>query len=289
MWPEPADARVAARMRAAHGRACAAAGVVAGENAREAWGWQGRTLGKPVTALDGPAWLRVACAPAGQAVAVFWDGSIEAEKAMPRSIPRPRLRTWHDWRRGDWQYRAELYDRVTGHPAAPAPVLAAAPGLPPGWWTAVRATLNEIAAIPTRRFTIHQAFLDHAMPRLLGRPIATKAPGPWTTAHGDFHFANICVPTLSVLDFEGWGLAPPGYDAATLHSYSLLVPPVAARVRRELAYILDTPGGRFAELAVITELLHAAARGGNAALTEPLRQRAALLLGRPIPRWREPP
>lgn len=121
------------------------------------------------------------------------------------------------------------------------------------------------------------------MPRFLGTPIDTKAPGQWTAAHGDFHFANLCAPTLRVLDFEGWGLAPAGYDAATLHSYSLLVPAIAARVRRELAHILNTPGGRFAELAVITELLHTAARGDNAALTEPLRERAATLLRRPAP------
>lgn len=283
MWPEPTDPAVAARMRAAHAHARAALGVLPAEDDLEAWGWQGRTLGKPVTAADGAGWLRVTGAPAGQAVAIFWDGSIEAEKTMPRSIPRPRLRTWHDWRDQRWQYRAELYDRVTGRPAAPAPVLAAAPDLPPRWWAAVRTTLNDIAAIPTRRLTIHQAFLDYAMPRFLGPPINSKAPCPWTTAHGDFHFANLCAPTLHVLDFEGWGLAPAGYDAATLHSYSLLVPDIAASVRRELAHILDTPAGRFAELAAITELLHTAARGGNAALTEPLRRRASVLLGGPTP------
>ncbi len=61
------------------------------------------------------------------------------------------------------------------------------------------------------------------------------------------------------------------------------MPAIAARVRRELAHILETPDGRFAELAVITELLHTAAGGGNAALTEPLRRRVSLLLGRPTP------
>jgi signal transduction histidine kinase len=34
-------------------------------------------------------------------------------------------------------------------------------------------------------------------------------------------------------------LAPAGYDAAMLHSYSLLVPAIAARVRAELADALD--------------------------------------------------
>lgn len=67
-----------------------------------------------------------------------------------------------------------------------------------------------------------------------------------------------------------------------LHSYSLLVPPIAARIRTELVEVPDTPSGRFAELIVITELLHAATRGDHLALAEPLRRRASLL-GRSTP------
>jgi hypothetical protein len=269
-------------MRAVHDAAAVAMGVLPCPDAEEVWGWRGRTLSGPVTAADGPAWLRVACAMDGQAIATFWNGSIEAEKSMPRSIPRPRLRCWRDWHDQQWQYRAELYERVVDRPVALASVLATAPDLPPQWWQAVRTTLAAIAAVPTHRFTIRQQFLDHAMPALLGTPVVTTPPCPWTTAHGDFHFANICAPALHVLDFEGWGLAPAGYDAATLHSYSLLVPPVAARIRSELASILSTTAGRFAELAVITELLYAAARGDNSALATPLRKRAAILLGRDV-------
>lgn len=283
MWPVPEDPAVVQRMRTAHGQARTALGVLPPADAREAWGWRGRTLSQPVTAPDGPAWLRVACAPIGQVATTFWDGSIEAEKSMPRSVPRPRLRSWHDWTDQRWEYRAELYDRIAACPAAASPVLTTVPALPATWWAALRAALGDIAAVPTRRVTICQPFLDRAMPHLLGTPISTVAPCPWTAAHGDFHFANICAPILHLVDFEGWGLAPAGYDAATLHSYSLLVPPVAARVRSELAYILGTTSGRFAELVVITELLHATTRGDNLALAEPLRQRAAHLLGRAIP------
>jgi hypothetical protein len=284
MWPEPGDPGIVQRMRTAHGRAQAALGVRPDEDAREAWGWHGRTLSQPVTTPGGPAWLRVACAPAGQIAATFWNGSIEAEKSIPASVPRPRLRSWHDWTDQQFEYRAELYDRETARLAATSPVLTTTPDLPLAWWAAVRAALHDIATLSTCRLTIHQSFLDQAMPRYLGTPIDTTAPCPWTAAHGDFHFANICAPTLRLLDFEGWGLAPAGYDAATLHSYSLLVPPVAARIRSELAHILGTPAGRYAELAVITELLHAAGRGDHLALTGPLRQRAALLVGRTLPR-----
>ncbi|MGH3855401.1 MAG: aminoglycoside phosphotransferase [Pseudonocardiaceae bacterium] len=283
MWPEPNNTDVVARMRTAHAVARAALDVLPVANTHEAWGWHGRTLSQPVTKLHSPAWLRVACAPIGRVVTTFWDGSIEAESAMPASVPRPKLRRWHDWNDQCWEYRAELYDHATVRPAATTPVLTTAPDLPTAWWAAVRVTLNDVASVRTSRLTIHQSFLDHTMPRLLGTPIDTTAPRPWTTAHGDFHFANISAPTLCLFDFEGWGLAPAGYDAATLHSYSLLVPPIADRIRTELVEMLDTPSGRFAELVTITELLHATTRGDHLALAEPLRRRASILLGRTVP------
>ncbi|MFG2557103.1 hypothetical protein [Streptomyces sp. NPDC048581] len=57
-------------------------------------------------------------------------------------------------------------------------------------------------------------------------------PGPrttdWTTAHGDLHTANITAGTPYPLDWEGFGMALVGYDAATLPAYSLLVPALRA-------------------------------------------------------------
>lgn len=91
MWAQPGDPDVAERMRTAHSRARTALGVLTDQDDREAWGWHGRTLSRPVIAPDGPAWLRVACAPTGHIVRTFWDGSIDAEQAIPGSVPRPRL------------------------------------------------------------------------------------------------------------------------------------------------------------------------------------------------------
>ncbi|GAA1987306.1 hypothetical protein GCM10009738_79020 [Kitasatospora viridis] len=83
---------------------------------------------------------------------------------------------------------------------------------------------------------------------------------------------------LVLLDWEGWGMPPVGFDAAMLHSYSLLVPEVAAQVRHHLGHVLETPAGRFSELAVITMLLQSAERGDHLDRATPLRERAALLL-----------
>jgi len=286
MWSKPADPGIALRMRTAHVHASSTLGVLTAEDAREAWGWRGRTLGKPVIAPDGPAWLRLACASVGQAVATFWDGSIEAEKFMPRSIPRPCLRTWHDWRDQHWQYRAELYDLVTSRPAVqPRPPRSwrlrptcrgrGGPPFGPHW---TRSPAFPPAASPSTRHS-----LTTPCHGCLARP-STLGP----RVPGRRHTATFTSPTsacqLCTCSTSRAGVWPrPATTAATLHSYSLLVPAAAARVHSELAHILGTPAGRFAELAVITELLHAATQGGNAALTAPLRQRASLLLGRPIP------
>lgn len=283
MFTEPDDHKVVARMRAAHCRACTALGIQPAQEPDEAWGWQGRTLSGPVIAPGGPAWLRVGCASIGEINVKFWDGSLAAEQAIPNSIPRPRLRVVHDWCDEHWEYRAELYDRIAARPASTSPTLTTDPELPATWWTAVRAMLDDIADVPTNRFSVHQPFLERAMPQFLGTPIDTTAPS-WSTAHGDFHWANLCAPELRVFDWEGWGLAPTGYDAAVLHSHSLLVPSAAARIRRELEYLLDTPAGRYAELVVITQLLHSVACGVNLELAAPLQRRAEHLLGRTVPR-----
>ncbi|PJF01621.1 hypothetical protein CUT44_02555 [Streptomyces carminius] len=212
----------------------------------------------------------------------FWNGSIDAKDAIPSSVPRPRLREIHDWTEHTWRYRAELYDYVGERPVAVSATLTTAPALPPSWWTALRTTLDAVTTVSTGRYTTDQQYLDWAMPRFLGAPVDTRVLS-WSTAHGDLHWANLCAPRLAVLDWEGWGMAPTGYDAATLYIYSLLVPEVAASVRSEFADTLDTPTGRFAELAVITELLESTTYGDNLLLDRPLRNRAAHLLGCRIP------
>jgi len=274
-------------MRGAHVFASALMGVRTVPHGGDTWGWRGRTLGGPVMTASGLAWLRVTCAPTDQIVALFWNGNIEAEARLPRSIPRPRLRAWRDWNDQQWTYRGELFDHAALRPVANSAAIAVVPELPRRWWTALRSALDDIGTLSTDRVAIQQGFLDWVMPRYLGTPIDTLAPASWATAHGDFHYANLCGPDLCLLDWEGWGTAPRAYDAAMLHSYSLLVPDAAERVRRELGCILDTPDGHFAELAVISELLHAAARGVSPGLVQPLRQRAARLLGRTLPTFTE--
>lgn len=288
MWPHPDDPVLLRRMHAAQARARRALQARPASQRQQIWGWRGRTLSQPVTTPNGPAWLRLNSVLADQIVDTFWNGTLDAQRRLPPSIPRPRLLGWHDWTDQPWAYRAELYEHTAARPVAHHAILTTEPDLPVSWWAAVRTALHDVAAVPTDRTTLHHGFLAWAMPHYLGTPAPARTTILWTTAHGDFHYANLCRPDLHILDWEGWGTAPVGYDAATLHSYSLLVPTVAARVRAELAHLLNTDTGRIAELAVITELLHTTTHGDNTDLAEPLRQRAAELLGGPVPTVAQP-
>jgi hypothetical protein len=249
--------------------------------APKSWGWRGRTLSGRVESTDGPAWLRLVHTRADSANAKLWEGPRAAEDAMPPVVPRPRLRQSLTWTESLDSYLAELYDLVPEPTVSTeSPILRHRPELSDAWWASLRSALDTLAAVPTDRVAVRQAYLDRAMPQFLGQEIDTTVPA-WSTAHGDLHWANLTRPTLTILDWEGWGAAPAGFDAAMLHTYSLLVPDVSARVRQHLAHVLNTPPGRFAELVVITQLLQTNSRGDNLELEGPLRQRAAELLGSP--------
>jgi hypothetical protein len=102
MWPAPDDHDVLDRMRTAHRVARGALAVTPEPDDQEVWGWRGRTLSQAVITPDGPAWLRIACAPASQVDTTFWDGSLAAENAIPDVVPRPRLRRCQDWNDEPW-------------------------------------------------------------------------------------------------------------------------------------------------------------------------------------------
>jgi len=277
MYSEP-DPPTAARMRKALAQAVDDFDAEP-DTPGEFWGWNGRTLSRSVaTSAYGPCWLRLASAPAEKAGGKLWDGPQDAEALIPYSVPRPRLHQRQVWNEGPHGYLAELYQAV----AAPtittdSPVLQVAPPLDSSWWAALAGSLRTIATVPTQRVAVRQEYLHRAMPEYLGTSIDSTVR-EWSTAHGDLHWANLTGPELHILDWEGWGLAPAGYDAAMLHTYSLLVPATAAHVREYLGHILATPAGRFAELVVITELLQTISRGDNRALEAPIDRRLAQLL-----------
>ncbi len=83
-----------------------------------------------------------------------------------------------------------------------------------------------------------------------------------------------------MLDWESWGRAPTGTDAATLHAYTLHVPDVAARVYETFADVLDTEDGLRARLLVTARLQRRIDLGDDPILAEPLQRQARELARR---------
>ncbi|MER5632204.1 hypothetical protein [Streptomyces nitrosporeus] len=115
------------------------------------------------------------------------------------------------------------------------------------------------------------------MPRFLG-PDAPTEPPSWTTAHGDVQWSNLAGPTLQILDWERWGRAPEGYDAAVLYVSSLAVPALAKRVLDTFSTVLNSPSGRFSQLYAASEFIQGFERGNNLEIEEPVRELVTRLL-----------
>ena len=85
-------------------------------------------------------------------------------------------------------------------------------------------------------------------------------------------------PNLNILDWESFGVAPAGYDVATLYCLSLLTPRTAAKVRETFGEILDSPDGVRAQLHVIGRYLKRVEYGDFRDLADPLHAHAVQLL-----------
>ncbi|MFJ9646526.1 hypothetical protein [Streptomyces sp. NPDC101206] len=241
--PETADRMLAAQRHAADQFGLRATG-------RRVWGYRGRTL----SAAAGPHWLRVVCAEAGTEGGKLWNGP-STSRALPVSVPRPDLFGIRDWTTDAYMYRAELYAYTPDPIVSPRPILNEDPGLPETWWKEMTAALDALADVPppTDREAVREEYLRRVIPEFTGHQVEEIT---WTTAHGDLHWANI-TRTPHILDWEGWGRAPYGYDAATLYLYALLSPETATRVRTELAPVLDRTEARTALLTVCAQILQA--------------------------------
>ncbi|MGK5627160.1 phosphotransferase [Streptomyces sp. URMC 123] len=253
-------------MVAAHAAAADAFG--AGVRGPRLWGWRGRTLGQRADhPVHGPCWLRLLSVPGQKAGGKLWEGTERAAAAFS-AVRKPALHGLYDWATGPYAYRAELTAYVDEPVLSSEPVLRRELDLSDGWFATIRTSLTAIAATATDRTAVRQEWISRAVPAYTGRPAPRITQ--WTCAHGDFHAANL-TRGATVLDWEGWGLAPRGYDAATLYAYAQLAPRTAARVRRELAPLLEGEDGRAALLVVCAELLQSASRGDHPDLVPRLR------------------
>lgn len=255
----PPDAATTQRMVAAWEHTQAATGGLVIPERGSLWGYEGRTLSGQATDRSGTSvWLRLVSETTDRATGRLWEGPAAAQQQLSSSIPRPALRSVTQWVEGDRAYRAEVYDLLTERLVSASPVIQADPDLPAEWWSSLRDAIDNLgSADHLNRDAVREVYIRRRVPEFTG-----VVPGEiqWTTAHGDLHWSNVCGPTLVVLDWETWGRAPVGFDAAMLLVHSLQEPATASRVAEVFGEVLDSEAGRLAQLIAVTQILQAADR-----------------------------
>lgn len=255
------------------GHAAGELGVVA--TGAPVFGWHDRTVGTRVDTADGQRWLRVVAELSPWVGGPFWTGNQDARGVS--GVPKPRLLTDLEWSDEDCQLRAELMTLAPSPVIANDMVLREVPYLTPIWWGELRRAVDTLAVHPTERVCV-------AVPGLRLRLLAAfgvevePTELEWTCAHGDLHWANLTAPQLCLLDWEGWGMAPAGYDPAVLYCASILISDVSNAVHATFAELLDSPSGRVPQLAAILKLLCLVEDGEHLDIAAPLHRHARTLI-----------
>ncbi|MEU5048653.1 hypothetical protein [Streptomyces sp. NPDC021096] len=188
-----------------------------------------------------------------------WNGTECA--ALLEGVAQPQWRRGAAWRQRDEpvMWRADETDLLPDAPVGSS-VLLADPRLPETWWEALNRSLDALAAQSTSRVAtpdtvvITQAGVADAVRRFLRDGVAIEVR-QWQSAHADLNWANMTGPEFCLFDWEDWGLAPRGLDAASLWGNSLAVPDLAERVRHERRQDLESRDGKLMTLFVCGKIL----------------------------------
>lgn len=235
----------------------------------------------PVTANSGlPAWLRLMVSPRPEGK--IWEGAALADAALSDTISRPMLLGDHAWEEESGAFQATLWTRLQGEVLSETPDLSAPAPVDNRWWKSLRSFIEEVhrTAAPTGREVMTQSYINRIprfIPELEGRDLTVFR---WEAAHGDLHWSNI-TKTPEIIDWEGWGAAPAGYDAAVLLAYALPAPATAARVGEEFSDMLNNEHGRLAQLVICAEIIQASDRDDVHARLRPYAEQLASQVLRP--------
>lgn len=258
----------------------AAAGLDAAVEGEPVFGWRDRSVGVPVRTRTGQAWLRVVAERTEWTGGEFWTGNVDA--AGLEGVAKPRLLRYLEWVEGPVSVRAELMSFVTGQRCSDTPELRRSRDsleLPDAWWADLAASLEGMAKADTDRTAVDDEDIARRLLVFFGDRVNPTVER-WSAAHADLHWGNLMRPTLSIVDWEGWGLAPAGYDAATLYLHSLLVGDAEATVKARLADVLDSRDGLISQLHVTARMLERALGGDYPNLAAPLHRNALGVIGR---------
>jgi hypothetical protein len=221
------------------------------------------------------AWLRVVYADPEWGEGDYLDQNLAANEI--HDVPKPTVERWSEWEDDGRRLRAEIStfigDAAVSTGMTPPPHVEVSDR----WLAELNRSLHALAAHPMPAHGVDAAYVNDGIRAFFGVDLDISSV-PWTTAHCDLHWGNLTAPRLTILDWETWGRAPAGYDAATLVCASLGYPDVVQRVSQALAGFLDTHAGRVATLAAATRLLRFADGGELTELALPVRRYATAVL-----------
>lgn len=240
------------------------------------YGTQGATVGFPTSSAT---WVRVAWSPPERVRTQAWTGG-EVASAIG-GVQKPELYRSYRWidRTRSVVWRADEGELITSKAIHHTGVIDSEPDLSAGWWESLKSSLAALAAFGTRRVGMAQDHLSRRIDQVFGGEEIDTSVDEWTTGHADLHWGNITAPDCYVLDWEDWGLAPRGLDAATLWGHSLLVPNVADRVQAEFADDLNSRAGLLAQLLFCSNVIRLnSTKLTPSPLLEPTRNEASRIV-----------
>lgn len=221
------------------------------------------------------AWLRVVYADPEWGDGDYLDLNLAANAIG--DVPKPTVKRWKEWDDNGRRMRGEVSTFVADSAISTGMAPLRHVEVSDRWLSDLKRALRTLAEHPAPIHGVDAVHVNDGISTFFGVELDV-ASVPWTTAHCDLHWGNLTAPTLAILDWETWGRAPAGYDAATLVCTSLAYPDVAERVSQALSEFLDSLAGRVATLAAATRLLRFADGGELTELTQPVRQYATRVL-----------
>lgn len=242
------------------------------------YGNQGHTVG---LRTDSSTWVRLQWRPIDKINETSWTGfecaSVLTNVAMPQLF---RSLRWVDERRRI-VWRADEMQLITSGRVSSSGSITTAPELSDSWWRTLRNSLGHLGSHVSERVTMPQEHITRRLAEVFPAETFDSTVTEWATAHADLHWGNLTAPECCILDWENWGRAPRGYDAATLWGFSLGVPELAERVAEEFREDLATRSGMVSQLLFCANVLRQfAKRGSVRPFTDGVRAAAPVLLDR---------
>jgi hypothetical protein len=243
------------------------------------YGRQKKSVGTEVRTREGMLnWVKVVCLGSWSAI---WLRDGERSAPDVPGVSRPSVVSAVDWRSRDLPWCALQFTLASSPAAAETPALGGPiKTVDDAWLARLKQAIDRVGEVPLQRWRTHPG----GIARVIAQRFGSSAPfevDEWRTAHGDLTWRNVTTPELALLDWEFWGAAPRGYDAATLLTHSVADPATAQKIADLFAEDLNTASGVVAQLYLIAFFLNQIEAGlGDPRHHRPLEALAKQLLKR---------